>query len=318
MKKIIYQKEKIDLALSVATILRNVNENTSSYTIGIDTAELMGVVEACEQIKLEEDELVDSNSKIILIGIHPRNHREGLIVLDFLEKYGDQVELWIDEAIWPAGLAKYVSQSSRRIFISQEESCLAILKNLGYRFPLAWLKAEKAIKARDASNRLAQRYLIADLMNQNIKTVFQQQKDEYENFLFASMVDELYLERKNEAIEMLVQEFPFFYVETKKAKRKLDGNYHLFTKARKAGRPIGYFQLGEVRNIINYSEIIDYGLNFYPWLCILEAQIDGDTVIIIKSAKVAIDEILGMYSEHDLEKKETFKVLEAEIIKWKE
>lgn len=216
MIKILYDPSCPGLEFSVAAVLAKLQANkTESGLSKLSDIFSMGtpkfLVEPCVLLKYEIDtalpalkaelSLKEKNEdEIVLIGIHPKNNAESRKVLDFFDKYKDNILLWVDGHKWPKDMAEYLMVfGNNNVFIDENSSCLNILKDQGFSIPNAWLVAEENMKNSKASDPLSKRFL------HSLKALKNLSDDEGFKFsVFQSIVYEILFNKKSENVDTLL------------------------------------------------------------------------------------------------------------------
>jgi hypothetical protein len=305
---ILYNPSNFELIFSVASILSEY-PNEQCLVIPIKIKELL---KENSDVPSFNEILVDQE-KILLLGLHPNNKEENLIVIDFFDHYRNSIYLWIDNHTWPPGILTYLEGENKKIFVSPDFSCLQILDILNYPVLKTWEKGERAMMNIDLRDKLAFRYIQAMLVNKSIGKNYNQQ-EYYEFSLFMSIIDEILSGKENSVISELQDSFLDMIAKTNQAKKKLSDNHPIFQQAKKRGRPVGCLMLKEIDNYLNISHLLNYGTKKFPWLCVLGFTLEGNRHIYAKSKKVLIKEILSSYENIKLDDNTILQIMNAEIV----
>lgn len=217
MIKIPYDPSYPGLEFSIATVLAKLQASRTENGLRklsdiFSMATPNYLVEPCVLLKYEiNDALPESNredkleedyqeNKIVLVGIHPKSNTESRKVLDFFDKYKDNILLWVDDHKWPKDLAEYLRVFSNNVvFIDETSSCLNILKNQGFFVPDNWLVAEKNMKNFKAGDPLSERFLSSFNALKNLSD-----DDGFKFAIFQSIVYEILFNKKSENVDVLI------------------------------------------------------------------------------------------------------------------
>lgn len=217
MVKILYDPSYPGLEFSVAAVLAKLQAGkTESGLSKLSDIFSMGtpnyLVEPCVLLKYEidnalpelkkEDSLKEDyqEDKIVLIGIHPKNNTESRKVLDFFDKYKDNILLWVDDHKWPKDMAEYLMVFSNNVvFIDENSSCLNILKKQGFSIPNDWLVAEENMKKSKTSDPLSKRFLSSFDALKNLDD-----SDSFKFTVFQSIIYEILFNKKSENVNILL------------------------------------------------------------------------------------------------------------------
>ena len=265
---------------------------------------------------LEAGQYLDqSEEEIILVGIHPSNEEEELIIKEFVYFNHEKIKFWVDDAKWPEKLLKFVRSENNKIFIYNELTSFEILMNLKISNNKNWLQAEKAIRRLDLKNKTAKRYVRAMLVNRTTGKNYQLQSD-FDFYLFMSIVNEIISKSKDPMITELEESFVLMESKTMRSKKKLSDQNPIFRKAKRLGRPVGSIMLGKVQSYLDIHQLLEYGLKKYPWLCIVSATIANRKYLFMESKIIPIAEIMALYGDVNLDKIETLKLANVELLKY--
>src|SRR5680860_253649 len=258
----------------------------------------------------------NQEEKIILVGIHPNNEEEEVILKEFVYLNREKINLWIDDTKWPIKILEYVKSENNNLHIFPELTCYEILLNLKVANNKSWLRTEKAVLNLDLTNKIAKRYLRAISVNKTTGTNLQT-KDDFDFYLFMSIVIEIISKIRNPFITALEESFGQMKTMTKRSKEKLTDKNPIFKKAKKLGRPVGSMMLGKVQSYLDINELLEYGLKKYPWLCIVSATINSQNYLFMESKMIPIGDIMSQYSDANPNKKETLKLASVELLKYR-
>ncbi len=217
MVKILYDPSYPGLEFSVAAVLaklqadkveRGLSKISDIFSMGTPNY----LVEPCVLLKYEIDSALPEASKedglkenhqddkIVLIGIHPKNNAESRKVLDFFDKYKDNILLWVDDHKWPKDMAEYLMVFSNNVvFIDENSSCLNILKNQGYAIPNSWLIAEENMKKSKPEDPLSKRFLTSFSALKDLND-----DDGFKFAIFQSIIYEILFNKKSENVNILL------------------------------------------------------------------------------------------------------------------
>ena len=327
MIKIFYNPQQPELMFSLAAILlstdgypfsipRSANQMHNSGPPLILLKEHFS--EEDEDPEFEENlmKMQNDDEEYIVLGIHPQKKGDEEILIKFLEKYEDNITLWVDNHNWPPGLIKYFDKSPVQTLIDDKYSCLELLEAAGYMIPEFWIKSEKALLKADMRNPLAARYFTAMLVNRAIGKNNNQEED-YENRLFQETVDEITSAQESKLITQLGDIFKDMLKKTKVVKSRLTDNNPIFSRAKAVGRPIGCLLLDRIDYYLNVEAVIDYGAQKFPWLCVLGFYHQGEYRIVFDSKKMPIDTLVKQYKPAKLNIPEMLAVLQEEVLRYK-
>lgn len=254
-----------------------------------------------------------------LINVGPHHDQDMINILTFLEKHEEKIKLWIDTANdWLPNELKYVNQYRPVVVYRRDLSGLELLELLKYRSPLYWKRAEAALISLNIealkNNPLALRYLEASVVSRNIGDNLQ---DNYQYFSFLASLDELIYNQADPDIDLLIDFFPKMIKGVAKAKNKISSKSIFFRSAKKAGRPVGYLNLGNIPSFINIEDILCYGQKNFPWLFIVRYQLDNKDHLLATSRILDIPHIIKSYSQDTKDHRTLLRLLNAEVIKYK-
>ena len=257
----------------------------------------------------------ENGEKIILVGIHPANKQEELIIKEFVYFNNEKIKFWFDDAKWPKKILKFIRSENNNIFINSELTTFGILMSLEMTNNKNWLQAEKAIRRLDLKNETAKRYVQAMLVNRTTGKNYQLQ-DDFDFYLFMSIVNEIISKAKNPMITELEESFVLMEKKTMRSKQKLTDQNPIFRKAKRLGRPVGSIMLGKVQSYLDIQQLLEYGLKKYPWLCIVSATITNRKYLFMESKIIPIADIMALYGDSNLDKIETLKLANVELLKY--
>ncbi len=328
MLKIFYNPEQPELIFSVAAIMLS-TDNLYPFSIPRTASEMHNagppLIVLKERLAEQEDDLefeeelmeLEDEEEYIVVGIHPQEPGDEEILIKFLEKYENNIKLWVDNHEWSPGLAKYFTESTAPTFIDNNCSCLELLARAGYLIPEFWLKSEKALIKADMRNPLAARYFTAMLVNRTIGKNNNQERD-YEAQLFLATVDEIISAEKSELISELGEVFQDMIKKTKAIKERLTDKNPIFQRAKAIGRPIGCLLLDRIDYYLNVEAIINYGAQKFPWLCVLGFYYQDRYRIVFHSEKMPISDLISGYKPAEISIPEMLAIMQEEVLRYKE
>lgn len=337
MIKILYDQESLELVYAVASVTAKHQYKHVCLFIPVNTEflphldlrpKLVKAIKTFDRNDDDDDDyfndgLVPENNyllgqsdqdKIILLGLHPKNPQDESAIVEFIDKCSDDITLWIDNHAWPKRLLKYINDVTDKLVLDEELSCLEILAILGYHAPRMWIRDEKAIAIENFKNKRARRYLQALAVSRVIdkNASFPKMSDP---FIFSFAVHELLTGYADNLITNLADTYMDMKVKTEKAKQRLSDKNPAFSKAKKMGRSVGCLVIRrELENYLDIEEVLKYGQEKYPWLCIIAANVDGKCMYFARSSKLEIHDILSLYKDVPLDFKSTLRVLNAEVV----
>lgn len=285
----------------------------------IEEVALLDEENGTDEVPKVYQELSDAE-KIFLLNICPACPGDNTNLISFFERHRQDIELWTGapENWNPGALAYLRGENSEKIIIDEKRRCLEILKDLGLDIPQDWQEAAKEFVAENVDNRLAARYLAslaaACIIDNNS---FEKGAQNYFNTI-ALAANEIWSGIRDSEIDQLVIDFVEADEEMKKIKESLKTGNQYFLKARAAGRPIGYLDLKDLKKTFNLIDLLEYGVEEYPWLFIVACTIGGQNLLNLASKELP-QEILKKYQQ-DQDYKEAFPLLillEAEVINFK-
>lgn len=329
MIKVLYDPFDFTLIFSMASILWE-HESEVCIVLPIETKNLLSfdlnkIFSKSAILDSENDDFSissfnlppdDGEDKLIMLGVHAKNRQEEIILKQFAYDYGEQIILWVDNNEWNPSLLKFLKQTCSKIIISGESSCLEKLINLGYPVYKEWAVADKALENVDLRNDLAKRYIQAMTVNRVIAKNYDNYKDD-ESRIFMKVVDEILDEKEDYEISDLADLFIDMITKTTSMRKKFSSKHPIFQKAKKMGRPVGYLNLGNIKSHVDVSDILEFGLRKFPWLCVIVYNLNGTKQIYARSTKIPIRKILAGYKEIDLNHYETLKIMNTELLHYK-
>lgn len=255
--------------------------------------------------------------KYALFGIYPKNDQENAIINKFFDKHKEQIMLWIDWHQWPENLAKYLQDQSDKLIFSKIKTSLEVMQENKCNIPPMWLAAEKAIVTHDMTNILAMRYWKTFLASSAIgKNLFAERGAQFA--IFSTVISEIIDDKEDEEISKLEVEYDQTLFETEDLIARFDGNNELFAKAKECGRQVGCLILEEVTRCFNSDEIMQGGLDKFPWLCIVRYKVNGYCFILFGSVKLPIHDLVTDYQDCMGNEGELLGILNAELLRFKE
>ncbi len=328
MLKIFYNPQQPELMFSVAAIILSTD---STYPISIPriASEMHNagppLLFIKESMSEEEDDLSDElmmelekeEDEYIVLGIYPQEKGDEEILIKFLDKYEDKIKLWVDNHKWPPGLARYFNESSTLALIDDNCSCLELLAQVGYLIPEFWLKSEKALLNADMRNPLAARYYTALMVNRAIGKNNNREKD-YENYFFQEIVNEIISADESKLVTELKEIFEDMIKKTKVIRSRLTDENPIFKRAKEIGRPIGCLLLNEIDSYLNVEAVIDYGVQKFPWLCVIGFYYQDHYRIIFHSQKIPMEQLLMGYKPAEIGISEVLVIMQEEVLRYKE
>lgn len=334
MIKILFNPEQIELINSCASIIKKHQGGEICLLFPVKTEFLPQIITETNSVILEnaigsdddddyyEDFLQedfdlppeDSQEKIILVGVYPKNSKEEVELYKFVDEHSDEIILWVDNHKWSPKLLKHLKLGPDKLKINEELTCLEILASNGYFASKEWLGMEKALIQKNWKHNKARRYLQALEVNQAIDwNWFDGQISNA--FIFTDAVYELLSRMKLYSISGLSESYLDMKNKTEKAKQRLNDRNPAFQKAKKLGRAVGSLVLrGEVDHYLDIDEVLNHGVEKYPWLCVISVKQDGETFIFAQSKKIPIRDIISLYKDEFFNPKNCFKILNAEVV----
>jgi len=180
-----------------------------------------------------------------------------------------------------------------------------------------WVENEKAIISKNPENKLSvkfwKKFSAAKLIGKNLSA-----ENGSDYIIFSDLIDEITEGRENSILGEAESAFDFMVIEMEELIKKFDDNNPIFAEAKKIGRPVGCLILGEVQNCFNTEEVLNYGREKYPWLCILRYTINNIPYVYFDSDKLPIAEIAIKYKHDTLQEAELLKMLNDEILSFVE
>lgn len=257
---------------------------------------------------------LDSEEKLVLLGIFPENKEGEKKILDFFAKNESKIILWVDWHDWGNNLPMYLKSVSNNIYIEPAEICLEILEKYSFEIFPGALEAEKAMVDFDTQNPLASRYLKAGVSSRSLG-INMNMFEGCAYFYFMASVDELVVGKENKGISLMADKAIEMLMEAKEIKENFIDTFPEFEPAKAIGRPVGCLLLGEVKEYFCVEEVMEYGLRKYPWLCVVGFYLEGIYLFHFASEKIPISEIIKSYSPDIKSREEFFKILNGEIVR---
>lgn len=336
MIKILYNPENPELIFSIAVSLMKFKEKFCfiiPQEIGfladispplikfVDTMRLLSEEEAEDEADEQEQFMLsisqeNENTKFILLGLHPRQKKDSEAIAYFIDKYEDRILLWVDNHEWPHDIWHFATKNSRQIFIDPEVSCLSILNTLDFPVPEDWLRSERAMINIDLRNDLAARYIKAMLVNKSAGKNYNME-DNYSFLMFVSAINEIITAEENPAISSFEGMFIDMISKTDKIKNELTDDHPIFKKAKQVGRPVGCAILEKpIPDYVNIEAVLDYGIQVFPWLCVIGFTFGDKYRLVFKSKKLPIYQIIESYGPIDLNFAGLLKLINNEIFRY--
>jgi hypothetical protein len=332
MINILYNSDHPELIFAIATFMLNLDEKHKDEicdiipfkTINLNDDLFKYKIDLDNEIKIVTGEKYFDNPedtdtkrvKYALFGIYPKNEEETQMIASFFDDQAERIMLWLDWHSWPANLLSFLEHSDR-IHVDEIKTCLEVMEKSDYFFPPEWLEAEKAMISKNSDNKLAARYWKKFLEAKSIgKNLSAENGSDY--IFFSGSINEIADGQENEIISEVEEAFEFMVMEMEEVLKKFDDNNPIFAEAKKIGRPVGVLVLGEVPNYFNTEDILSYGREKFPWLCILRYTINNIPYIYFDSEKIPVAEIARKYQCNALKEIELLKILNNELLSFKE
>ncbi len=203
-------------------------------------------------------------TRLYVVGMHPENEEDKVTIWQFIEKYGDQISLWIDNHDWPQSYLNNCRRIYPHLIVDPQHSPLEILFSLGYQFPSAWKDSERTLAHelyKVSSDHIAWRLgasLYYGITWENL----------YDDcYLMPSLflaIGELIMDKEHPLVDEMVEHFQKMFDLTERARSKIEvsGN----------SRPIAYVDLGEIENLEDIPNILLQLGQDYPWLTVIRAN----------------------------------------------
>jgi hypothetical protein len=245
---------------------------------------------------IDDPVLLFQKEKIYLFGIHPTNNEDCNHLIKFFENHKNNIRLWFDNHKWNKGILHYVNEYPNKIKVFPNREYLDILKELGCEVSDNWIAAARSITKIDFSNKLADRYLTI----LSAGTTQDENNFNWTNYYLDSFqlsIEELINGYNDPLLDDMVTEVDKAFEYEDKIKKCFIDNHVAFLKAKSAGRPVGYLDLGEMNPFMDLSCILDYGKKKFPWLVVISYIIDGKKMINADSKKIPVIEVLEKYRD---------------------
>ncbi len=295
---------------------RNLSEDFSEITKRLDD----DLVKLSGEKYFADDEFIDFKTvKFALFGIYPKTDSDQAAIASFFDKNKEKIMLWLDWHPWPARLTSFVSIPGKTYF-NELKTCLEVLSDEGYLISTPWHKAEKAMIWHDFTNPVSARYLQAFLVSKS--TGFNYMAKRGSDFLlFNDMVDELIDDKENSIVSNLEKDFEAMETEVKEMVNKISDDHPMFSVTKEIGRPVGCLLLDEVSDYFNARDILNLGVEKFPWLCFVSFIFEGQRYAYFESKKFSFkgftrDTTLTLddFSNED----ELLVTIKEEVLKFKE
>jgi hypothetical protein len=328
MIKILYNPDHPELIFAAAVVLLNIGEtypdeayclipmpardlNKEEHSITDQLAKDMSVVMKADCSYMFEPEGVDH---YVLLGIHPENQEDERKIYNFFEKKEKNLYLWVDGHDWPENLSDFLQSQSEVIHLIPGVTCLQILGKNSYEIFPGAIAAEKATVKLDMRNPLASRYLKIFLSNRSLG-INMNMLESFAYFAFMASVDEIVENKENTGLSLMADAAYTMIEEADKIRENFVDDLPEFKKAKEMGRPVGCLLLGKVTESFCIEEVMEYGIQKYPWLCVVGFFIDDVYLFHFASEKIPITEIVKSYSPDIQSREEFFKILNSEIVR---
>jgi len=255
-----------------------------------------------------------------LFGIYPRGEKEEKIIFNFVEKNADRILIWADHHVWPDGLVVYLKSQCSKIAIKNDTDYSNLLTDLNICFPNDWLEVEKAIMEVDFEVSLALRYWGSFLVSKSVGDNLALAKAN-DCLLFMDMVTEIVSGLCNEDINYMYGFFEPMLSETNRIIESITPRgceNEIFESARACGRPVGYLDLGEVEEYLDFRNIMSYGVQVFPWLFIISFKSRNRNYLKFLSTKMPIISLTEDYVKAGIGDQELLKAINIEVVNFKQ
>ena len=332
MINILYNSDHPELIFAIATFMLNLDEKHKDEICDILPFKTINLNDDLSKYKIDLDNEIqivtgekyfddpeDTDTKRVkyaLFGIYPKNEEEIRTIASFFDDQAERIMLWLDWHSWPANLWSFLNHSER-FHVDEVQTCLEVMGKINYFVPPEWLEGESAIMSKNPKNKLAAKYWKKFLKAKSIgKNLSAENGSDY--IFFSDSVNEIADGQENEIIGETEEAFDAMVMEMEDILKKFDDNNPIFAESKKIGRPVGCLILGEVQNCFNTDEVLNYGREKYPWLCILRYTINNIPYVYFDSEKIPIAEIASRYKNDTLKETELLKILNNELLIFKE
>lgn len=258
---------------------------------------------------------------LYLIDVGPRNDQDVASLIDFVDRHETEIVLWLDTKFnWQKSEMAYMNNYKRILEPDRDKTPLQLLRDRGYQPLDSWLEAERLLISGNwrqiGNNPLAKRYHHAF---QAARVIDDSSPNNQRLICFFEVTDELIYQRTSRTINGLNKRFYKMVEETNKVKWKISASSGLFPLMKERQRTAGYINLGKLSNLVDANELLAYGKTQFPWLCVMEYQINKNYYIDAISAKVDITQILsGPAIGKPAQLKKLIKDLDAKVADYKE
>ncbi len=215
-----------------------------------------------------------------ILGIGSKNQEDDIALLKFAAYNATRIKSWIGKGFSPT-----LTEDLKLLGIPLtpqvgEESLLQALERLGVNVWDYLKKSDDLWRSSDArsifSDPYAGRYLkvfhVLDVMRKN-----HGEDDSLEAISLCMM--ELTSGRNNPYISSLVSTWERMEDLTRIACDRMDDEHPAFKQTKKMGRPVGYVDLGEVSDYVDYQSILDCAAKRFPHLAIVKYELGAETYI---------------------------------------
>lgn len=332
MINILYNPNYPELVFAIAAFMANLDREHSEEVCDFIPIKTLDLAREMIDIKKDLDKEIEvmwgekyfdgeededrEPVKYALFGIFPTTENETKVIASFFYENKEKIMLWVDWHIWPDNLLSFL-KTSDRIFISEIKTCSEIMRENNFDIPDIWLAVEKAMIMHDMSNEWAARYLKAFLVARSAgQNYFTEKGSDF--VIFFTFISEILDDKENEELSKVEDEFMDMLNETDIMGESFVDDHPIFIEAKKLGRPVGCLLLEEVTDYFNSDEILFEGLKKFPWLCILRFRINNVIYLLFDSEKLEIKDLVETYQKYAKQEEEFFKILNAEILRFKE
>ncbi len=342
MIKIYFNPSCPELALSVAAIMKSYRQKHLILLIASDPWQMVQYEDEMKkevfleaekinnevlEIEAQENLIPDNqiyddlsaDDKIILLNIHPLNKEESEYLINFFEKHQGKIKLWVDVYNdWDPHVLRYLkSDETCKFLFDENKSVLQMLKEYGFKISEELFQLSDELRDGTVKTDLAARYIAAlsaaCITDNNSSTGIKNYFD-----AFTSVVNEIFTGERNAYLDELVADFLKANKQMPKIKKLATDNHKFFTAAKNIGRPIGYLELKNINPSLDLSELLEYGGEMFPWLFIINYNIDDGPGVLFTSSKIPIFELLERCKAILGDIPSLFPFLEQEVINFKE